>query len=57
MKFYKRDSGTIVMVDENMKIFYLDSNKKWVNDQKLLDMFLEDLDYEEITEDEVKNYL
>ena len=57
MKYYRRDSGTIVMVDENMKIFYLDCNKIWINDQKLLDMFIEDFDYVEITEEEVKNYL
>jgi len=57
MKYYKRDSGTIIMVDENMRIFYLDNNKNWVNNQKLLDMFIEDFDYVEITEEEVKEYL
>lgn len=57
MKYYKRDSGTIIMVDENMKIFYLDQNKKWINDQKLLDTFIEDFDYKEISEEEVRDYL
>ena len=44
MKYYRRESGTIVKVDENMQIFYLDKNKNWVNDQELIDMFIEDLD-------------
>lgn len=57
MKYYQRESGTIVMVDENMKIFYLDNDKKWINDQELIDMFIEDLDYEEISEYEVLEYL
>ena len=56
MKYYRRESGTIVKVDENMQIFYLDKNKNWVNDQELIDMFIEDLDYEEISFDEVRNY-
>ena len=57
MKYYKRESGTIVKVDENMKIFYLNSSKEWINDQTLIDMFLDDLDYEEISEEEINNYL
>ena len=57
MKYYQRESGTIVMIDENMKIFYLDNEKKWVNDQQLIDMFLEDLDYKEISEEEVRKYI
>lgn len=57
MKYYKRESGTIVMIDENMKIFYLDNDKKWINDQSLIDMFIEDLDYEEISEYEVLEYI
>lgn len=57
MKFYQRESGTIVMVDENMKIYYLNSEGKWINDQTLLDMFTDDFDYVEISESEVKSLL
>lgn len=57
MKYYKRESGTIVKMDENMQIFYLNQSKEWINDQSLIDMFIEDLDYEEINEDEVLKYL
>lgn len=56
MKYYKRESGTIVKVDENLQIFYLDSNNNWINEQSLLDMFVDDLDYQEISEEEVKEY-
>lgn len=56
MKYYRRESGTIIKVDENMQIFYLDENKNWVNNQELIDMFIEDLDYEEISEEELKNF-
>ena len=48
MKYYKRESGTIVKMDDDMQVFYLDANKNWVNDQSLVDMFIDDLDYEEI---------
>lgn len=57
MKYYIRESGTIVKMDENMQIFYLNQSKEWINDQSLIDMFIEDLDYEEINEDEVLKYL
>lgn len=57
MKYYRRESGTIVRIDDDMKIFYLDDNKNWVNNQTLIDMFLDDFDYEEISEDEVLLYL
>lgn len=57
MKYYQRESGTIVMVDEDMKIFYLNNNKEWINEQQLIDMFIDDLDYIEITEEEVNNYI
>lgn len=57
MKYYKRESGTIVKIDDNMKIFYLNKKKEWINDQTLIDMFLDDLDYEEISEEEVRNII
>ena len=57
MKYYQRESGIIVMIDDDMKIFYLNNEKKWVNDQSLIDMFVEDLDYEEISEEEVIKYI
>ena len=57
MKYYKRESGTIVKIDENMQIFYLDENKNWINNQKLIDMFVDELDYEEIDENELMMYL
>ena len=57
MKYYKRESGTIVKIDEDMKIFYLDNNKNWINEQSLIDMFLDDQDYEEIDEFEVIEYI
>lgn len=57
MKYYKRESGVIVKVDDNMQIFYLNKNKEWVQDQRLIDMFLDDCDYEEIDEEEVEGYL
>jgi len=57
MKYYKRESGVIVRVDDNMLIYYLNENKEWINDQSLLDMFIDDLDFEEISEEEVISYL
>ena len=57
MKYYKRESGTIVKMDDDMQVFYLDANKNWVNDQSLIDMFIDDLDYEEIDEEELSLYL
>ena len=57
MKYYKRESGTIVKMDDDMQVFYLDANKKWINDQSLVDMFIDDLDYEEIDEEELSLYL
>ena len=57
MKYYKRESGTIVKIDENMQIFYLDENKNWINNQELIDMFVDELDYEEIDENELMMYL
>lgn len=53
MKYYRRESGTIVKVDDNMQIFYLDKQGNWINNQELIDMFIEDLDYEEISEEEI----
>ena len=57
MKYYIRESGTIVKIDEEMQVYYLDNNHNWIHDQTLIDMFLDDLDYEEIEEDELANYL
>ncbi len=57
MKYYKRDSGTIVCVMDDMKIYYLNKAGKWINDQTLWDMFTDELDYEEISEKDIKNYL
>ncbi len=57
MKYYKRESGVIVKMDDNMQIYYLDENKNWINNQELIDMFIDDLDYEEISEEEVLLYL
>ena len=57
MKYYKRESGTIVKIDENMQIFYLDENKNWINNQELIDMFVDELDYEELDENELMMYL
>ena len=57
MKYYKRESGTIVKMDDDMQFFYLDANKKWINYQSLVDMFIDDLDYEEIDEEELSLYL
>ncbi len=57
MKYYRRESGVIVKIDEEMQIFYLDEKKNWVQNQDLIDMFIEDLDYEEITYDDVLKYL
>ena len=38
-------------------IYYLDKAGKWINDQTLWDMFTDELDYEEISEKDIKNYL
>lgn len=57
MKYYQRQSGTIVKIDDNMQIFYLDADKNWVNNQELIDMFVDELDYDEISEEEVLEYI
>lgn len=57
MKYYKRESGVIVKVNDNMQIFYLSQKKEWIQEQRLIDMFLDDCDYEEISEEEVWEYL
>lgn len=57
MRYFKRESGTIVRMDDNMQIYYLDNNNNWIHNQELLDMFIDELDYEEISEEEVYRYL
>lgn len=57
MRYFKRESGTIVRMDDNMQIYYLDNNNNWIHNQELLDMFIDELDYEEINEEEVYRYL
>lgn len=52
MEYYRRESGLIVKLDDEMNIYYRNENGIWIQDQTLIDMFEEEYDFEKISEEE-----
>ena len=58
IKYYKREKGGIVKLENNLLVYSLDLQGNWVSNQYLLSMFVDGMDdFKIISEDEVNQII
>ena len=58
IKYFKREKGGIVKIENNLLVYSLDLQGNWVSNQYLLSMFVDGMDdFKIISEDEVNQII
>lgn len=58
IKYFKREKGGIVKLENNLLVYSLDLQGNWVSNQYLLSMFVDGMDdFKIISEDEVNQII